>query len=438
LKAIAETSYANLFNDDIRLGFHYPATLRLMGKRVPAYLFSHHYAHASYAYYESPYTDSAILSHDGGESTGYEAGFFAYGRGNKLYLYSPNYLSIGDIYTAAGCAVGFGVVEGPGKLMGLAAYGAPKFFSDEFVGNAYDIGKSSVNAWTDHCIKTAKEMGYDISFLGDVEKILEPINIDLAASTQKILEETMLKATYALRDSMKKSGIATRNLCLSGGVALNCPANTRIANEGVFDGLFVPPAVSDGGLSIGSALALYFNVMDHERNSCSAVAAPLKSYYGLNASSSDNMILQAFDKYKDRIVVRKCDDVAQEAAEYLQQNKIIGWFQGRSELGPRALGHRSLLANPVYAENWKIINDIKRREYWRPFASSVLESEADRFFTDSCLISRLARCLSRTMKLVDQLRPVVRAGTAAATRRISGRCGWSRWRVPGNARGRRR
>lgn len=422
LKAISETDYARLFNDDIRLGFHYPATLRFMGKKIPAYLFSHHYAHACYAYYESPYADSAILSHDGGENIGYESGFFAYGRENRLYLYSPHYLSVGDIYNEAGCAVGFGIIEGPGKLMGLAAYGEPKFFSDEFVGNSYDIGQSSVNAWTEHCIKMAKKMGYDLSSLGDVSKILEPINIDVAASTQKVLEETMLKATYTLRDSMKKSGVTTKNLCLTGGIALNCPSNTRIANEGVFDTLFIPPAVCDSGLSIGSALALYFNVMDHKRKSYSAIPTPLKSYYGLNASSGDDMIMQAFEQYKGQIAVSKCDDVAQEAAEYLQQNKIIGWFQGRSELGPRALGHRSLLANPVYADNWKKVNNVKRREHWRPFAPSVLESEADKFFSDFPLPSYYM-LMNGTVMEISQIPAVTHVDKSARVQTVNHECG---------------
>lgn len=382
LDVIGKSSYDQFFNNDIRFGFHYPATLNLFGKKIPSYLFSHHCAHASYTYYESPYDDSAILSHDGGENNGYEGGFFAYGQENKLYLYSPHYLSIGDIYTEAGSSVGFGVVEGPGKLMGLAAYGEPKFFDSKFVGNYYDIGQLPIHAWTDHCIKKAKEMKYDISSLGNVNKILDPINIDIAASTQKLLEETMLKAVHTLRNSLEKSNITTKHLCLAGGVALNCPSNTRIANQKIFDTLFVPPAVSDSGLAIGSALALYYNVMDHKRCTDTKIITPLKAYCGLRTNSSHSIIMQAFDKYQDQIIISECQDVAQEAAEYLYQNKIIGWFQDVSELGPRALGHRSILANPTYEDNWQKVNAAKKRELWRPFAPAVLQSDADKFFTN--------------------------------------------------------
>jgi carbamoyltransferase len=383
LSEIAATDYRDLLDDDARYGFHYPATVHFEGRAIPAYLIAHHCAHACYSFFESPYPDAAILSHDGGETgKGYESGFFAYGTRNVVYLYAPHSLNIGDVYTEAAETVGFGVIEGPGKLMGLSAYGRPTFFDPRFVGNWQDMDCLPPRAWIDHCVSVGAKIGYDLVPLGDTRRTLDPINVDIAASTQRLLEETMLAATESLWGSLQRSGISSKHLCLTGGVALNCPANTRIANESPFSSVFVPPAVSDSGLAIGAAYALYHNVLDQPRRPPTTCAhRPGLAYRGLCSSAGDVAIARALSSFGGRLTFEKCADSALAAAECLQRNQIIGWFQARSELGPRALGHRSILANPTIHENWRRVNLIKGRELWRPLAPSALDDAAATYFS---------------------------------------------------------
>tara|TARA_B100001093_G_scaffold159389_1_gene151882 strand:+ start:4779 stop:6704 length:1926 start_codon:yes stop_codon:yes gene_type:complete len=377
LKEISTTDYKKLFNDSIRNGFHYPAILNLDSKKIPAYIFSHHYAHICYSFYESPFEEAAILSNDGaggGEEIKYACGFFAYGYKNKLYPFSPNTLTAGDIYSTAAAEIGLDA----GKLMGLASYGKSRFFTKKFVGNWFDYNKLSAKEWVDHCLKEAKLQGYDLKYLGNADKILEPINVDFAASTQKLAEEIMLEATSTLKSSLENSGKYSKNLCLSGGVALNCPANSRIYNESAFHDVCVPPAIGDMGLSIGSALGLYYNIMGFERKL--KKQSPKQAYLGLNSSHKDNLINKTISQYEGKIKYTKFSETAKIIADDLHNNKVIALFYGRSEVGPRALCHRSIIANPKYLENWERVNKIKTRELWRPFAPIVLEGEESEYF----------------------------------------------------------
>jgi len=173
----------------------------------------------------------------------------------------------------------------------------------------------------------------------------------------------------------------TKNLCLSGGVALNCPANTRLVNESSFSNLHVPPAVSDMGLSIGSALALYYNVMGNKR--LPEKTTPRLAYLGLNNSGSLSKIKEDLKKFEDKIKIEEYQNYCEVAAKDLFENKIIGWFEGRSEVGPRALGHRSILSNPTYLKNWERVNKVKGREWWRPFAPAVLQEYEHNYFTNT-------------------------------------------------------
>jgi len=386
-REIENTNYRNIIeNDNISFGFTYPAVVNLFGNKIPAYIFSHHYAHAAYSFYESPYSEAAIITNDGAcpgaDDVGYETGLFAYGSGNRLYPLTPNYMVIGELYDRTASQLGFKDLGGAGKLMGLSAYGKPIFFDEKYVGNIFDIDKH--NDWLFHCKKMATDMGYDLSLLGAEKHILSPINIDLAASAQKLAEETMLHASRIIKNALKTSEIITNNLCLSGGVALNCPANTRIINEGPFSSIFVPPAVGDGGLSIGSSLALYYNIMGNERK-VAAQPSPLIAFTGLIHSDSISAVEEAISEYKNEIQVLKYSNLAEVASNDLFSNRVIAWFEGRSELGPRALGHRSILANPCYKENWERVNLIKSRELWRPFAPMVLEEDAHEFFNNTQL-----------------------------------------------------
>lgn len=298
---ISQQDYsAALSSDDIRLGFHYPGTLNFDGRSIPAYFFSHHVAHAAYSYYVSPFDEAAILTQDGGGGGGnYGCGVFAYGRGNRLSVMTPHHLAVGEIYDAGSVAMNFGMT-GAGKLMGLSAYGKPAFFSRDFVGNWYDLGMPSALAWNSHCLQQAEALGYDVEPFGDASRILEPVNVDFAASTQRLAEEILLHSVATLRGALTSSGRRPLGLCLSGGVALNCPANRRILRESDFDRVFVPPAVHDGGLAIGSALALYHNVMDAPRTA--KPESPSLAYLGLRENAAPELIDHTLAQYEGKVV----------------------------------------------------------------------------------------------------------------------------------------
>ena len=382
LSDIARTNYSQFIaEDDVRQGFHYPAIVSMRGRDYPAYVFSHHVAHMAYTFYGSPYEEAAILSHDGAGGGGdYGCGFFGYGKGNKLYPLTPHHLSAGEIYDEVGVRIGFDSLGAAGKLMGLSAYGKPRFFERRFVGNWYDLGRPAAAQWSDHCLAMAKRFGYDLDRLGKKDDMLAPINVDIAASTQKLVEEILLASCESLHNTVLETVGPIQNLCLSGGIALNCPSNTRIWNESSFKSIHVPPAVSDMGLSIGSAQALYHNVMGFPRRPLRPTS-PTDAYLGLNGSDTPSQVLAAVEKYSDRLQVEKSPDTPALAAQDLADNKVVAWFEGRSEIGPRALGHRSILANATVATNWERVNQIKKREFWRPFAPAVLADRCADLFT---------------------------------------------------------
>lgn len=378
---IGSTDYSPLFkSDSLRNGFHYPVTVRILDKSLPGYVVAHQIAHVAYSFFQSSYEKAAILSTDGAGAYGYLGGFFAYGEGNKIYPMTPHHLNVGPIYDMSAVRLGFGLAAGPGKLMGLSAYGKPRFFDSKFVGNWYDVPLNcrTEEDWIKHCEQMGTALGYDLTPLGNTSKILEPICVDFAASTQKLIEEILLYAAETLRSALQSSGVQTKQLCMSGGVALNCPSNTRLIQESSFEKVFVPPAVMDSGLAIGSALWLFHNVMGNPR--VPQKESPTQAYLGLHSSSSEASIKIALDKYKDQTNTERLTNPGAKAAEDLNADKVIGWFQGRSEIGPRALGHRSILANSRIAKNWNRVNELKRREAWRPFAPAILEGKEQEYF----------------------------------------------------------
>ena len=388
LRAMATADYrALLASRDLRLGFHYPATLRLLGRKLPAYVVAHHAAHVAYTFYTSPHERAAVLSTDGTSgSLGYLGGFLAYGEGDHLFPFSPSFLNVGPLYDRAAVELGFGLTTGAGKLMGLSAYGRPRFFRPELVGTYHELppGKRETQDWVDHCRREATALGYDLTALGDRSRVLEPAAADFAASTQMLSENILLAAARSLHDCLRANGRQAAALCLSGGVALNCPANTRILREGPFDDVFVPPAVMDSGLSIGSALWLYHNVIERPRPPAPRLSpGPRNAYLGLAASASAESVERGLAAFSGRVHALRADPSAAEvAAADLEADRIVGWFQGRSEVGPRALGHRSILADARRAGNWVRVNRVKGREAWRPLAPAVLEDAASRYFTD--------------------------------------------------------
>jgi carbamoyltransferase len=343
-------------------------------------LIAHHVAHAASCFYQSGFDQAAILTHDGyPNGLGYLSGMFFWGDGHRIRPLTPHHLAIGGLYEEVGIRLGMGDVGPSGKLMGLAGYGQPRFFDRHFVGNQLDWnqGRVDANTWMDHCLGMARTMGYDLKPLGDPAQALAPINTDIAASTQKLFEETYLLATDALAKIVARMGLRTDNLCLSGGCALNCPSNSRIYREGRFRSMFVEPGCEDSGLAIGAAYWLYHNVLDQPLppRVPDTHASP---YLGVEVSG--DAITTALQTSASAIEFTACEDSAKAAAEDLAADRIIGWFEGPSEIGPRALGHRSILADPRQAANWGRVNAIKGREAWRPFAPAVLASEAQQWF----------------------------------------------------------
>jgi carbamoyltransferase len=240
------------------------------------------------------------------------------------------------------------------------------------------------HAWLAHCRETASQKGYDLTALGVKERMTDSVNADFAASTQKLFEETMLTAVETLGRMAGASGLKTDNLCLSGGTALNCPSNSRIAREGPFRRVFVEPACDDSGLALGAALAAFHNVLDQEPPAAKR-RATASAYLG--APLGDTGIAAALAELDPTLTMQAISDAPERAARELAANKVIGWFEGRSEIGPRALGHRSILADPRDGANWARVNRIKGREAWRPFAPAVLESEAAEWFVGAPLPS---------------------------------------------------
>lgn len=382
LDALVQTDFTDLLGSgSLRLGFHHPVIVRIAGHELPGYFIGHHAAHAASNYYQSGSCNAAILTHDGfANGSGYLSGMFLWGEENRIHPLTPHHLAIGGLYDFVGTMLGLGH-EGPaGKLMGLAAYGQPKFFDARFVGNQHDWKNSGVDfrKWFDHCTTQAGAMGYSLDGLGYPARILDPINIDIAASTQKLFEETYLKAVQALGAILDRAGKTTANLGLSGGCALNCPSNSRIFCESRFDHVYVEPGCDDSGLAIGAATWLYHNVLDQP------LPAPKRDTHAspyLGLPVADDAITVALAAVSETVDVHACADAAKDAAQDLADGRIIGWFEGRSEIGPRALGHRSILADAREKANWERVNLVKGREFWRPFAPAVLAGEAANWFT---------------------------------------------------------
>ncbi|WP_405555259.1 hypothetical protein OIE52_35100 [Streptomyces canus] len=378
-------------SEDLRHGFHTPVVVTIDGFRIPGYAVHHHLAHAACSYYQSGFRQAAVLTHDGfsideermrGRSFEEQAcspGMYFYAEDEAIYPLMPHTLNIGFLYEHVSAVLGLGRPGGPGKLMGLAAHGRPHFFDERFVGNYHDYQGRFTDVsedWLRHCVDAGRRSGYDMQPYGHPTRVTAPINVDIAASTQLLLEQVRLAAADSLRKLLITLGRDTNNLCLSGGTALNCPSNSRIASVGSFDRVFVEPMCDDGGIAIGAALAVYHNVFGNPLPD----GRPRCSSPYLGPTYHENEVERALAKVADRVLVEKCDDMAIRAAEDLVQDKLVAWFDGRSEAGPRALGHRSLLADPRPADNWPRVNRVKHREQWRPLAPSVLEEHAARYF----------------------------------------------------------
>jgi carbamoyltransferase len=345
----------------------------------------HHQSHAASAFYPSPFNEAVVLTMDGvGEWTTTSV---AFGRGNTLTvqreLRFPH--SLGLLYSAFTYYTGFKVNSGEYKLMGLAPYGDPKYKAlilDHLIDLKADGTFRLDQSYFDYCTglrMTSKR--FDELFGGPARKpdeLLTQRHMDIAASIQAVTEEIVLRLCRSLS---AETGV--RRLCLAGGVALNCVANGKILRDGKFDEIWIQPAAGDAGGALGAALAAHYEFKNSSRVVTEKSDAMQGSYLGPSYSQSE--IENRLTARGARFETKSNDEVIPVGARDLADGKAVGWFQGRMEFGPRALGARSILADPRSPTMQKKLNlKIKYRESFRPFAPSVLrEDVADWFELDA-------------------------------------------------------
>ncbi len=348
---------------------------------VPVLFGDHHESHAASAFYPSPYEEAAIMTLDGvGEWT---TTSYGYGRGSEIHTLAdikfPH--SLGLLYSAFTYFTGFKVNSGEYKLMGLAPYGEPKYV-DRILDNLLDLkddGSFKLNTRYFNYISglTMTSPAMDELFDGpprQPEALLTQREMDLARSCQVVTEEVMLRIA---RTAHKETG--SKNLCMAGGVALNCVGNGRILREGPFENMWIQPAAGDAGGALGVALALWYHHLDNPRTAEGQRDAMRASLLG---PEYDDEAVGRFIEEQGGIGDRlTADEFPIRVAEQLAAGKVVGFFQGRMEFGPRALGARSILGDPRSTETQSVMNlKIKFRESFRPFAPTVLREHVHEYF----------------------------------------------------------
>ena len=347
---------------------------------VNIFFSDHHLSHAASAFFPSPFNEAIILTADGvGE---WATTTVAVGINNKLDIKKEIHFphSLGLLYSAFTYYTGFKVNSGEYKLMGLAPYGNPIF--ENKIRKLIDIKEDGTFRLNQKYFNYATGLTMTNDHFHNLfgqkprnpknEKITQ-FHMDIASSVQKITEEIMIKLSKSIR---KEYGI--KNLCLAGGVALNCVANGKILEEKIFDNIWIQPAAGDAGGSLGAALALWYIEQGNNRV-VNANDDMQGSYLGSEFSQyqieSELKIIGAhFDKFDYENLISKTSD-------YLSNEKAVGWFQGRMEFGPRALGNRSILGDPRSDKMQKNLNlKVKYRESFRPFAPSVLREDLTEWF----------------------------------------------------------
>lgn len=345
---------------------------------------THHRSHAASAFFASPYSEAAVLVLDGvGE---FDTTTLWYGEGNKLKklegIKFPH--SIGLLYSAITSYIGFKVNSGEYKVMGLAPYGEPKYVETikENLLEIDEYGMFKLNMdFFDFAVSgqmTNEKMNDIFDHLPRApESEITQFEMDVARSIQDVVEEMMIGLA---RNLQKLTGSA--NLCLAGGVALNCVGNGKLLRENIFENMWIQPAAGDAGGSVGAALNYYFDVLGNKRNT-NNIDLMKGSYLG--PEHSDEQIKEYLDSVgADYTHYEKFEDVIDIATEELKKEKVIGWHQGRMEFGPRSLGARSILGDSRSQIMQKTMNlKIKFRESFRPFAPSVLKEYAAEYFNIS-------------------------------------------------------
>jgi carbamoyltransferase len=343
----------------------------------------HHQSHASSAFYPSAFEDSAIINMDGvGE---WVTTSIMKGDKNKISILKEIQFphSIGLLYSAFTYYTGFKVNSGEYKLMGLAPYGEPKY-ADLIKDNLIDIkndGSFKLDiSYFDYTtgLKMTNKKFHQL-FKKDPRKPESPITqfeMDIAASIQRVTEEIVIKLARTAREIT-----GSKNLCLSGGVALNCVANGKLLKENIFDNIFIQPASGDAGGALGVALAIYYQHLNQERTVCAKGNDSMKGSY-LGKKYSNQEVKQYFDEIGAVYTkIENEQELLEIIAGQISDQKVIGWHQGRMEFGPRALGARSIIGDPRSQDMQKIMNlKIKYRESFRPFAPAILRQDLTKYF----------------------------------------------------------
>lgn len=378
-KTLINNNYQSMFADKLWIHRTVKEYLGEFGIDSKLLVCEHHVSHAAYAFFESPYEDAAIMTVDGvGEWATTTLGV---GNGTDIKILKQiNYPdSLGLLYSAFTYFCGFKVNSGEYKLMGLAPYGEPKFVEliKQHLIDIKDDGsyKLNMDMFSYQFGETMTDSKFEELFgccRREPEAELTKIYFDIAASIQVVTEEIVLKMAKHLKDITGK-----KKLCLCGGVALNCVANGALLREKIFEDIFIPPAAGDSGSCVGAALYAYYAYFNNER-----IATNERNRVYLGPDFSDKIEKQILDGYSAKYkFVENSDDLLNEVASALNSNKVVGFFNGAMEFGPRALGARSILANPQDPEMQSKLNlKIKYRESFRPFAPSVLVEKISEYF----------------------------------------------------------
>jgi carbamoyltransferase len=382
-------------------------TLRLAsGKQLTIHYVTHHLCHAAAAFFTSPFEDAAILTADGyGER---QSTTIYRGRGTKLELLDevdfPH--SIGSLYAALTDYLGFRANSGEGKVMGLASYG----HDSEYVGKVrklitltprgFELDLSYFEYFHDRPHRYSRKL---VDLLGPPrlpESAIDKRHEDISFALQAVTEEAMLHLA-----NLAHALTGAKHLCVAGGVALNCVANGRLQRETAFDKFFFYPAAGDTGTSVGAALVVEHILGDGKRSM--EVAS---EYLGTGFSSAE--VRQVLDRGQLRYHALK--DPERVAARMIADGLIIAWFQGRAEFGPRALGNRSILADPRSKEMKDVLNaKVKFREVFRPYAPSVLEESCGKYFGSPVPSPYMLRAYPTRPEYVDKLPAITHVdGTA--------------------------
>lgn len=380
-KDLLQFQYKGMFQEKLLVHKLLEKEFGKIGKNGKLIIANHHMSHAASAYYPSPFREAAILTLDGvGEWNSLTIG---YGKNSSIELLKkidyPH--SLGMLYSAFTYYCGFKVNSGEYKLMGLAPYGQPVFrdlilekivdvkedgsFRLNLEYFDYQFGRNMINHKFEELFGKEKRLP---------ESKITPFYMDVAASIQLVTEEIIIKLAKTV---VKTTGI-NKNLVLAGGIALNCVANGRLLKEKIFENIWIQPAAGDSGGAIGAACLGYYEYLKQDLVKEEQCIEFYDTYLGPDYSDIE---IESFLKRQRIPYYYKADDTAKVVASFINENKIIGLFQGRMEFGPRALGNRSIIANAKGTQMQADINlKIKFRESFRPFAPAVLAEDMKEYF----------------------------------------------------------